>query len=278
MRIVFKNDQLQKHFAEHGYCLVPLMNADDIRELNSIYNANRVEDQPAMERSTSTKDVELSRRIKNLCTEVVAKRLEDYLINYKPLYSGFITKLPGKPNQMRLHQDPSFVDEHLFTALNVWSPLVDVNENNGALWIVPKSNKFFDGFRGQPARKFDYADISDAVMQKFGTMVPMKTGEALIYDTALFHYSLASTAAQPRIASSTVMLPAEATPIYYHYNKELNSLDIYEMGEDFMIRYFSEYLKTGVVKEKLLSRGPYTAPQKVSLEEFTEKFNTYNKG
>jgi len=276
MRRVFKDDKLQEHFEQNGFCILRLFSAEDLHELENIYYANRVEEQPAMERSTSSKNFDLSRNIKDLTGAIVLKRTQDYLVDYKMLYSGFITKIPGKPNAMRLHQDPSFVDETQFEALNVWSPLVDVNEDNGALWIVPKSNRFFRGFRGQPAREFDFNDIAAEVMDKYGLMMPMKAGEVIIYGTALFHYSQANTTDKARIACATVLVPEEAVPIYHYHNKENNTIDIYEIAGDFMIKYFSEYLRTGKVDAKLLSSMPYHEPRKVSMAEFEEKYHRFN--
>ena len=276
MRRVFKDDQLQEHFERNGYCIVPLLNIADLIKLESIYYDNPVEEQPAMERSTSTKDLELGRNIKDQAGAVVMKRLNEYLIDFKLLYSGFITKIPGKPNAMRLHQDPSFVDESRFDALNVWGSLVDVDEKNGALWMIPQSNKFFHGFRAQPAREFDFNDIASEITKKYGVMVPMKAGEVIIYCTSLFHYSLANTTDKARVACATVVVPQEATPIYYFHNKEQNTIEMYEIEGDFMIRYFSEYLKTGRVDAKLLSSKPYHEPRKISMEEFEERYHHFN--
>jgi len=276
MRAVFKDKELEEHFVKYGYCLVPLLQPSDVQKLEEIYYSNRVEEQAAIERTTSTTNIELGRNIRRLAGEVVGNRASEYLLNYRVLFSGFVTKIPGKPSKMRLHQDPTFVDETQFKALNIWSPLVDVDENNGAVWIVPNSDKFFQGFRGQPAKEFDFDEISVQVMNKLGQIIPMKAGESLIYDTTLFHFSQENASGKIRIANATVMIPKEATPIYYHHNKTLDTLDVYEISEDFMLRYYSEYLKTGVVEEKLLSRGPYKTPRKVSFSEFEEKYHLYN--
>jgi len=275
MRRVFKDDKLEEQLEQNGYCLVQLLSPDDIRELERIYYDNRVEEQPAMERSTSSKNFDLSRNIKDLTGALVLKRLEEYLIDYKLLYSGFIAKIPGKKNQMRIHQDPSFVDESKFKALNVWSPLVDVNEQNGALWIVPKSNRFFTGFRGQPVKEFDFNDIGQEIMSRYGVMVPMKAGEVIIYGTSLFHYSHANTTDKARIACATVVVPNESVPIYHFHNREKNTIDVYEIEGDFMIKYFSEYLHSGKVDARLLSSMPYREPHKISMAEFEEKYNQY---
>ncbi len=277
MRTVFKDKALEGHFREHGYCLVQLLEPSDIKRLEEIYYANRIEEQPAIERTTNTKNIELSRNVNRLAGEVITNRLNEYLLNYRKLLSAFIAKIPGKPSKMRLHQDPTFVDETRFKALNAWSPLVDVDETNGAVWIVPHSDKFFPGFRGQPAKEFEFDAIAGQVMNKLGQMVPMKAGQALIYDASLFHFSFENASGKIRIANTTIVVPEEATPIYYHHNTGLNTLDVYEMGEDFMLRFYSEYLKSGVVEGKLISRVPYPAPHKVSFSEFEERYRLFNQ-
>lgn len=276
MRQVFQDDILQKHFEENGYCIVQALTADDIKQLEQIYYANKVDEQPSIELSIKNKDLTVSRRIEDLTAAIVAHRLSSYLLDYKMIYSGFVTKIPGRHNMSKLHQDPTFVDEAVMKAVNVWCPLVDVDDKNGAIWIVKHSNKFFPGYRGYTVNQFDYSDVFEEVMNRFGTLVKMKAGEVLVYDTSLFHYSRHNTTDKIRIACATIMIPAEATPIYYHHNRELSTLDVYEIDKDFLLQYFDKYLGASEIDYKLLSRSPFQQPVKVTMEQFEEKYCQHN--
>ena len=73
------------------------------------------------------------------------------------------------------------------------------------------------------------------------------------------------------------MVPEEATTIYHCLNKKLNTIDVYEIDNDFMLRYYNEYIYTGQIENKLLTRRPYTEPRKISMEEFESKYYRYNE-
>jgi hypothetical protein len=276
IRRVLRDELLQRNFEENGYVIIPALSADEVKSLEQIYHSNKVDEQPSIELSIKCSDLNISRQIEKLTAGIVTGRMSSHLHDYKMIYSGFVTKIPGRHNMSKLHQDPTFVDETRMKAVNVWCPLVDVDEKNGAVWIVKHSNQFFPGYRGYAVSQFDYSGIFEEVMNRFGTLVKMKAGEALVYDTSLFHYSLHNTSSEIRIACATIMIPAEEAPIYYHYNKNLDSLDVYEIDNDFLLQYFDKYLGKAEIDYKLVSREPFKQAQKISIQQFEEKYFQYN--
>ena len=86
-----------------------------------------------------------------------------------------------------MHQDMTLVDEDYFSGINIWCPMVDLNETNGAIEILPKSHRFYKTYRGSSIPDI-YDNVKDEVR---GLMEPcyLKAGEAIIFDQSIIHNS-----------------------------------------------------------------------------------------
>jgi len=273
MRKVFRNTELQKHFEKEGYAVVSFLTSEDIKYLETIYYQHRVDEQTGIEITVWNKNYEVNKRISDLTAALIAERLKDTLIDYRPLYSGFVTKIPGKPSASPLHQDPAFVDERYFRSINVWTPLVETNEQNGALHVVKGSHRMLSGYRGFFGLvEYSYEEIKQEIVIRYGSRVETKLGQAVIYDTALLHYSLENTTDFIRIANTCLMVPKEATTIYYHYNRKFNSLDVYEINGNFLLSYFGTFHNNDEFTVPLLKRTTMTEAVKVTLSKFEDHY------
>jgi ectoine hydroxylase-related dioxygenase (phytanoyl-CoA dioxygenase family) len=275
-RRVFKDEMLQRQFEENAYCIVPLLAANEVKQLEDIYYNNRVAEQAAIEITIKNADYGLNKKIRDLASAIVLPRIDECLDDYRMLHAGFIAKIPGKPNAIKLHQDSTFVDESRFSALNIWCPLTNVDEKNGALWIIKHSDRFFPGLRGQPFKEFDFNDIGDEVISKYGKMLPVKAGEAIIYDTTLLHYSKQNITENTRLVCNIVMVPTEAQAFYYHFNSQDKTLEQYEISDDFLLSYFNKFLQTGKIEAKHLNTISVAQSRKVTVAEFEERYLYYN--
>ena len=88
------------------------------------------------------------------------------------------------------HQDSQYygaITEHLHI-ITAWVPLVDTDEQNGCLWIIPGSQRWglLKGARGADQNIRTFEDV-----ERRGTPVPvpMKRGDALIFSNLTFHAS-----------------------------------------------------------------------------------------
>lgn len=275
VRRAFKDDELQRQIDEYGYCIINLLTEDEVNQLLEIYQQNKLPEQEGIEVTIKSSDYALNKKIKDLSAGIMRK-MSSYLIDYRLFHSGFISKIPGKRNAFNLHQDATFVDEDKFLALNVWCPLTDVDESNGGLGIIPHSNLFFDGVRGQPFKEYDCTAIGNEAADKFGKVISMKAGQAFVYDPRLFHYSSQNNK-EMRVVCNAVMLPAEAETVYYHYNKAANALEKYAIDDDFLLRYYGDFSKTGKIEARLINSKSYDGSHKVTIHEFEQKFYQYNK-
>jgi hypothetical protein len=88
------------------------------------------------------------------------------------------------------HQDSQYYGaptRHLHI-VTVWVPLVDVDERNGCLWVIPGSQRWglLKGERGTDMNIRTFEDV-----EKRGTPqpVPMKRGDLLLFSNLTFHAS-----------------------------------------------------------------------------------------
>lgn len=89
-----------------------------------------------------------------------------------------------------LHQDSQYygkASQHAHT-VTVWIPLVDVNEENGCLFVIPGSHKWelYDSARDENSNMRSFVDV-----EARGTPIPipMKAGDILLFHNMTFHGS-----------------------------------------------------------------------------------------
>ena len=111
-------------------------------------------------------------------------------------------KLPQSTDICHWHQDNAYYNAHAMseTRMSTWIPLIDADEENGCLWVVPRSHR--DGVRehgkygGQCPTSMGPAD-----MEAEGAIpCPMNAGSILLFSSNLRHHSKGNATDQVRRA------------------------------------------------------------------------------
>lgn len=97
----------------------------------------------------------------------------------------------------------------------LWMPLIDVDSTNGCLTAYPGTHRFGPYIVVFPQDGSPYADVMDLLAAEYGVLVPMKAGQALLYDGRLLHSSEDNRSTQIRTAVSGSLLPAGVTPTLF---------------------------------------------------------------
>lgn len=125
---------------------------------------------------------------------------------------------PGAPaSHVLFHHDVTVVDERSGRPCYLWIPLVDVDETNGALAVVPGSHRWVAGIRA--AREFGDRVVTEPFQDRLAPLaetVAMWAGDALAFDPALLHGSGPNRTDQVRPAVTAVLVPRAAVPIHFH--------------------------------------------------------------
>src|SRR5450631_2097539 len=155
MRQIFEDIGNEQFFREQGYLVFDLLDEKQIEDILTFYKSEFSEKREVFPYAQNLpyyisifdKNAEHKKRTDFLISKYVKEKVLEKMNDYEVYYSNFMIKFPGD-GQIEAHQDFNFVDESVYTACNLWCPLVDTSEQNGGLYVIPGSHKVFRTQRG----------------------------------------------------------------------------------------------------------------------------------
>lgn len=236
MRNTFKSSELQEIFESLGYVIIPnFLSTDEIKALRDNYLSSNIKGK-GFHATMHFSDIEYRRKTSSTINNIFSTKASELLIDYKQIVSNYTVKEPGKESFFDFHLDWNMVDETACKSITIWSPLEDTNENNGNLWILEASHQLGDSYRCGPGLSLYFRDPSELGTRKFEKKsLPMKAGDAIIYDHKLFHGSPPNKSNHARIAINQAMRPAEFPSLHYLSDNKGN-IEVIEVDDDFYNR------------------------------------------
>ena len=236
MRNIFKDDKLQAEFDKNGFVVMPLLNADEVSTLLNYYQNrdfdNKIEAgfHISLDNQNETLVKEVGAQIKS----ILVPKTTEFLNDCKIFTASYVIKEPGLQNIVPPHQDWTFVDESAFCSATVWTALVDVTEQNGALGVIRGSHTLFNHKRSSPSPQ-SKSPLADHIFTLFPfvDVIEMKAGESLIFDNRLIHASPPNLSDQARIAVGIGITQQEAELKHYYQNPNSGKLEEYTIDENF---------------------------------------------
>lgn len=236
---IFNNDGLADIIHEVGYKVTPFLDQASLNQLQALYDeTHQINDaRGGMFYSVYSRDLAYRKKIHDRINDILQPILDTKFSNFRVMINSFVIKAPGPKSEFHLHADTTGLDESKYSALNVWIPLLDVDKDNGALALVPKSHKFFTPYRSIsfPA-PFDHIQ---STVKKYLKVIPVKAGEALIFDNRLLHNSPPNTTNQTRVAVVCGLFPKEATMMTCHKENYVleGKVELIEHNDDFLLTH-----------------------------------------
>ncbi len=234
---IFINADHNRIFAEEGYIVLDLLSESSIASLREIFNGVEAVHSFDFVASILLPDLEMRRRLNQEIAPIFERDILPVLNNYKIILGNFASKRPQSYGKMPLHQDSSFVDEHESTGITIWCPLVDTNEENGWLGIVPGSHTLRNYYR--EANTLPYGELHAAIESNYLTYLSMKAGQVLLMDNRMIHGSPAnrSDAVRPVAAGVAIAKTAPLICCYINETSGERQMNIYEVPDDFYVRH-----------------------------------------
>lgn len=235
-RNIFQDKKWQEQFEQKGFVKIPLLDQAEIEVLRQYYTNqdfdNRIE--AGFHISLDNQNEELVKEVGAKIKEVLAPKATELFDDCKIFTASFVIKEPGLQNIVPPHQDWTFVDESKFCSATVWTALVDVTEQNGALGVIPGSHKLFNHKRSSPSPQ-SKSPLADHIFTLFPfvEVIEMKAGESLIFDNRLIHASPPNLSDQARIAVGVGVTQSEAELKHYYQNPNSGKLEEYTVDESF---------------------------------------------
>lgn len=236
--------RIHQELEEKGYTVINLLSESEVQNLASFYEkSSRPNDLGTrfICFSINTSKVSYRQIVTQEINRLFTPKLTTLFPKYRITVCNFVRKNPNLSSSiMPLHQDPSLVDESLLSSFGVWCPLIDVDEQNGCLQVVQKSHLLnskprpFWKFNGFPYSE----DILSNMQQHYLTSIPMKAGQALIYDKRLFHSSPPNLTTVERVAAICSLVSENIlTHFCYRETPTSDQIELFEVDDEFYDRY-----------------------------------------
>ena len=216
---ILKSEALNKSLQEKGYVIVPFLDTSEVTNLLNIYKELHPVNPDGFYATTHTTDLAFRRKASERIKSVISASIDKTLQNVNALGGAFISKSPNQKGILPLHQDWNIVDEEQYQSYNIWIPLQDVDGHNGAVRVLEGSHNKMKTFRG-PNIPSILSNIAEEV-QPHMISLNMKSGEALIYNHALWHSSPVNRSETHRLAVVFGIIPEEATMMHYYKNGKI---------------------------------------------------------
>lgn len=238
---IMKNVQLQDRLDQHGFLILDFLRKAEIEELSDLFtkmNGSR-DDIPYDKLYTClhNSDAEYRAAMNHEIGNVLRKKLDGLFKDIKNTVYTFQIKGIGPDSELYPHQDWSFTrEEEGFRTYTLWVSLIDSNESNGTLSILPGSHSLLNNIRGAGIEPLFSGKQSEVI--PFLTPLSIKAGQLVLFDSALLHYSAPNYSDSIRVSVMTNIVPRQAVVYLYFQNKDKPGMaEEYQVPDDFFLRY-----------------------------------------
>ena len=276
---LFINNELNLKIEKDGVVLIPFLNEEELNKIKAFYvemhgNAAPPTTYDGIHMTIWHSDLDYKLKIKETLEKLIHAACERAFKDYRLVIPQFIVKQPGHETIFHIHQDWSVIDESKYVSFNIWIPLHDVDEENGAMWIVKGSHRINRKIRGAgylfPAYKPVFEDL-----KPYMTRFPMKAGEALLFYHSTLHGSSENRSSKDRVVVQVSALPKEAPFHIYFQKNETDTLKVFHPQDDFSYRYNKLFDESHVVTpaDVVVNELPSMQVTAVTAEEILKAIN-----
>jgi hypothetical protein len=266
-----KSNALQKEFEQDGAVVIPkFINPKKLIEIQQLYEEYGVKDLTTIHSNILDGKPEFNHKLKHSCIELFKESINANFENHCISGGAFLLKGIGESSFSSLHQDWTLVDESKYTSASIFCPVEDVTLENGCLQILKGSHKWFKNV----ARSINIPSlfIEFSQIEKGLKAMPVKAGEAVLFDHKVFHGSLPNFTNKTRVAVAIGINTAGAE--LFHLIRKENKVHKIATNDDFV--------QFGISKLINNEKYDYEKIEELNFEELNvidEKafFKAYNK-
>lgn len=239
---IFNKPEDQAFFEKNGYLIFDFLGPEEIENLEKLFHEIMAKDREVYDFASQMtyyisvldKDVDMKRQVDQAIKEVFRDKIDAIYDHYRILYCNYMAKQPGA-GEIQVHQDNTFVDEEIYTAFNLWVPLVDTNPYNGCFHLIPGSHKLLDSYRAGSVR--NSLVQHNETIKTYMAPVPLRAGQGILFDQKLWHWSPNNKSDGWRPATVLVLIPEEADPVlaWYDEQNDPEHVALYKVDEDYLV-------------------------------------------
>jgi len=265
MKPVFSDPENERKISEQGFIVLDMLTIEEIETFRQFYFSTRPASIGEEFHSTHYLDSPAYKKaVYDYSEELFRAKFSELFIGYHQVFSNFMVKPPGANSRMPLHADWTYVDEEKFRSVAVWCPLVDTDDLNGKLGIIPFSHTWLTNKRG-PNILSPFHQHNEYIIEHKGELLDVKAGQAVIYDLRLLHYSPPNMSGAERPAINIVLTPEEAE--LHHYCKFGEEIYHYRPENEVFYFDYTHFQKPRSSDPVEIYRDPEILVDKKAIEE-----------
>jgi hypothetical protein len=231
MRQYFKISELNTEMEKKGFVVLSFLNNEELTALQTAFKKIPTEEINQFYATAHHPDSKFRKKMSDLIMQNLHRALNEYMIDMDLLGGSYIAKPPKYEQVLQPHQDWNIVDESSFRSFNIWIPLIDLNQENGAIMVMPGSHRWVDTCR-HSSIPCAFSQVHSLLLKNMQTLY-LRAGEALIYDHGLIHASHKNNSEEVRVACASGIKPKEADMLFYWNNN--GKIEEYESNAAFFM-------------------------------------------
>lgn len=246
----FRDPELDACLDRDGFVVIDLLSSSAAGNLLAAHDRLdhvRVWENPFAEgfHTTIYDQREVYRRdVHDVMATIVEPELVRWFDHPRMILANFAVKRPGG-GPVPCHPDWTFVDETRCRSVTVWCALTDIDDLDGTLGVVAGSHRQVDFARPLNVRDYDrYVAVAAAAAS--ARSVPLRAGQAIVFDSRTLHFSYPNLTGSPRVAAACVVVPAEAT-IGHFFVEADGRVRHHDVDSTFYFHYFAGADPEGVI-------------------------------
>jgi ectoine hydroxylase-related dioxygenase (phytanoyl-CoA dioxygenase family) len=235
-KVNFKNNDLEASFSKNGYALIKgflsLKTVEEIRKIYYKYHVEKVDG--LMWNSLYHVSVPESKSISERLLELIKPELDKLFISYNAPMATLMSKCALMPEGLDTpHRDYSVLNEDEFEYRQIWIPIVDINENNGPMLVVPGSHQYSHEILPMMA-KCKYRQKVEELSKDYSEPIFMEAGDLLVYADRTIHAGLPNKTVHERPVVHFGIIPPEA-PLYFYKNNKEGKIEKYSIPNEWYL-------------------------------------------
>lgn len=268
---IAKDMKLEDLLNQEGYAIVDFLSEDEVEKFKTEYlrRFGGIDRNPGRFTSLQEATPTEKRQVHNFILQNVQIPLTRWLKDYVIPVSLFYTKKAFTSGDIDLHADTTLLLNHqLEPHYAFWVPLVDVDETNGTLTVIPRSHKIQGAFFSYSIGGYHKEHIS--WLRQFEVPVKLKAGQAIIFDNNLLHNSTANTTPLDRLCF-TFRVTHHASQYYSFFSKNADAFEDVEISEETQSYFMDDNWNGNAVSVTGKQKGTYQKGVTKVIREELEK-------
>lgn len=252
----FLDEKEEAEFSREGYFVRRIFDSVEVEKLRSEFNKHFPEEVLIPNAHTNyytalDSRADRLRLITDWSSKAWSASLNDLFDGWQEIQPSVIVK-PANGGPTAIHNHVPATDRPFSINITGWSPLIDCDEGNGCLYLVPNSQHLLRHIDTGFAGYLSDSAIGERIRVNHSVAVPLKAGEAVFFESSMFHGAFPNQSNTRRIAIATLIAcQTERVAIYSKDKGAILALPLLDLNyaQSYAVRHVVSQEAGAVLRE-----------------------------